>query len=188
MRVTRPAPALHAMVDKARPAARWVLPLIALQMVWQAAPDDLRFIGSVRHLNGLLLIATRRPGSLVRAISGFAEGLLAQHPSDVADNLQARRILTQTRVLARTAISMVLVAGAAMMLMTFPGRAPGRRQPAGLGRRDRHRGRPGGQAGVQQPDRRACRSRWRSRSASTTCWWSKANGAASRRSPAPSSC
>ena len=71
-------------------------------MVWQAAPDDLRFIDSVRHLNGLLLIATAT-WLLVRAISGFADGVLAQHPSDVEDNLQARRVLTQTRVLARTA-------------------------------------------------------------------------------------
>ena len=56
LRVTRPAPALHAMVGKSRSAARWVLPLVALQMVWQAAPDELHWIGSVRHLNGLLLI------------------------------------------------------------------------------------------------------------------------------------
>jgi small-conductance mechanosensitive channel len=97
-----------------------VLPLVALLLVFQAAPDDLRFIGSVRHLNGLLLIAAAT-WLIVRAISGFADGVLAQHPSDVADNLQARRVLTQTRVLARTAMSVVLVAGGAMMLMTFPG-------------------------------------------------------------------
>jgi small-conductance mechanosensitive channel len=120
LRVTRPAPALHAMVGKVRTAARWAVPLAALQMVWQAAPDDLRYIGSVRHFNGLLLIATVT-WLLVRAISGFTEGLVAQHPYDVEDNLRARRLLTQARVLSRSTMSMVLVAGIAMMLMTFPG-------------------------------------------------------------------
>jgi small-conductance mechanosensitive channel len=38
----------------------------------------------------------------------------------VADNLRARRVQTQTRVLARIASSGVLVAGLAFMLMTFP--------------------------------------------------------------------
>lgn len=120
LRVTRPTPALHAMVDKARSAARWVLPLAALQLVWQAAPDALPHIGSVRHFNGLLLIATVT-WLLLRAISGFTEGLIGQHPHDVDDNLRARRLLTQARVLSRSAMSIVLVAGIAMMLMTFPG-------------------------------------------------------------------
>ena len=47
--------------------------------------------------------------------------MIAQHPSDVEDNLRARRLLTQARVLSRSAMSIVLVAGIAMMLMTFPG-------------------------------------------------------------------
>jgi small-conductance mechanosensitive channel len=58
---------------------------------------------------------------VVRAVNGIAEGVLAQHPQDVADNLQARRVLTQTRVLARTTDTMLLLAGGALMLMTFPG-------------------------------------------------------------------
>lgn len=119
-RITRPAPAVHAMVLNCNAPARLVLPLAALLLIFQAAPEDLRFIGSVRHFNGLLLIAAAT-WLAVKAISGFAEGVLAQNPSDIADNLQARRVLTQTRVLARTAMSVVIVAGGAMMLMTFPG-------------------------------------------------------------------
>jgi small-conductance mechanosensitive channel len=119
-RITRPAPTVHSMVLSCHAPARLVLPLIALLLVFQATPDDLRFVGTVRHFNGLLLIAAAT-WLVVRAISGFADGVLAKNPYDVADNLQARRVLTQTRVLSRTAISIVLVAGAAMMLMTFPG-------------------------------------------------------------------
>ncbi|VTU23728.1 putative MscS family protein.1 precursor [Variovorax sp. SRS16] len=119
-RLARGTPTLHAMLVNMQPAGRLVLPLVALQMVWQAAPDDLRFLAQVQHLNGLLLIAAVT-WLAVRAVNGFADGVLAQHPYDVADNLQARRVLTQTRVLARTASSMLLVAGGALMLMTFPG-------------------------------------------------------------------
>jgi small-conductance mechanosensitive channel len=119
-RLTRSMPVLHTMLIKLQPAARLVLPLVALQMVWQAAPDELRFIAGVRHLNGLLLIAAAT-WLAVRAVNGVADGVLAKHPYDVTDNLQARRVLTQTRVLSRTAASALLVAGASLMLMTFPG-------------------------------------------------------------------
>lgn len=119
-RVTRSVPVLHTMLLNIKRIAKIVLPLIGLQLLWQAAPDDLRFIGNIRHLNGLLLIAAAT-WLAVQAVSGFAEGMVKQHPSDVRDNLEARRVLTQSRVLARTANSVLLVAGAALMLMTFPG-------------------------------------------------------------------
>ena len=119
-RITRSVPTLHATLLAIKRPALFVLPLVALQLVWQAAPDSLRFIGGIRHLNGLLLIATAT-WLAVRAVSGFAEGLVRQHPSDVVDNLNARRVLTQTRVLARTANAVLVVAGAALMMMTFPG-------------------------------------------------------------------
>jgi small-conductance mechanosensitive channel len=119
-RVTRGAPVLHTMLVALSPAAHAVFPLVALQVVWQAAGDDLRFIDGVRHLNGVLLIVAAT-WLAIRAVNGFADGLIAKHPYDVTDNLQARRVLTQTRVLARTANTVLLVAGASMVLMTFPG-------------------------------------------------------------------
>jgi len=120
LRLTRHLAGLHGMVGKCRAPARWVLPLIGLQMVWQAAPNDLRGVDGLRHFNGLLLIAAVA-WLLVRAVNGFTEGFLSKYPSNVQDNLEARRVHTQGRVLARTAISVVLIAAAAMMLMTFPG-------------------------------------------------------------------
>lgn len=119
-RVTRSVPALHAMLLNIKQIAKVVLPLVALQLLWQAAPDDVRFISNVRHLNGLLLIAAAT-WLAVQAVNGFAEGMVKQHPSDIRDNLEARSVLTQARVLARTANTVLLVAGAALMLMTFPG-------------------------------------------------------------------
>ena len=65
----------------------------------------------MRHLDGVLLIAALT-WLAIAAVHGVADGVRA--PSqDVADNLQARRVLTQTRVLSRTAIGVLLVAGVA---------------------------------------------------------------------------
>ncbi|MCJ0762464.1 mechanosensitive ion channel family protein [Variovorax terrae] len=120
LRATQSTPVLHHVLRAGRPAAGVVLPLFALQAVWQAADDGLRFIGGVRHLNGLLLIAAVT-WLAMSAIAGLAAGVMAKHPADMADNLEARRIHTQARVLSRTAMSMVLLAGIALALMTFPG-------------------------------------------------------------------
>ncbi|KWR88611.1 mechanosensitive ion channel family protein [Cupriavidus sp. IDO] len=120
LRITRSAPVLNAIVRKGRAPSKAVLPLLALQAIWQAAPDDLRWIDSVQHLNGVLLIAATT-WLVARIIAGFAQGVLDQHPVNVVDNMGARRIHTQTRVLSRIAMTLVVVMGAAMLLMTFPG-------------------------------------------------------------------
>jgi len=120
VRATGPTPVLQSMVRACQRPTKLLLPLMALQLVWQAATDDMRFILGIRHLNGLLLIATVT-WLAISAINGLAAGIIAQHPADVDDNLQARRIQTQARVLSRSAMLIVLIAGAAMMLMTFPG-------------------------------------------------------------------
>ena len=93
-RATSSAPILHAMVVAAQQPAGAVLPLFALQAVWTLADDQLRTIGGVRHVNGLLLIAAAT--WLVSAIlRGLRQGITAQHRVDVEDNIQARRIHTR---------------------------------------------------------------------------------------------
>ncbi|CAN7515820.1 mechanosensitive ion channel family protein [Polaromonas sp. LjRoot131] len=119
-RITRKLPISSAVARRSWRPTRFVLPLIALQAVWQAAPDALPLISQVRHGNILLLLATITWLAL-RAIDGVAQGVVGQHSVEVEDNLNARRIHTQTRLLARTAGFMVLIAGLSMMLMTFPG-------------------------------------------------------------------
>ncbi|MBO9513340.1 MAG: mechanosensitive ion channel family protein [Variovorax sp.] len=119
-RVTRSMPVLATLLERIRRPAMFLLPLIAMSLVWQASPDDLPLVDKIRHLNGLLVIGV----SIwlgVKAVNGFAEGIVKQNPYDVTDNLHARRVLTQARVLARTANSVLIVAGGAFMLMTFPG-------------------------------------------------------------------
>ncbi|WP_395701520.1 mechanosensitive ion channel family protein [Aquabacterium sp.] len=97
----------------------WLLPVLALQLVWQGVDDALRGIGAVRHASALALIAACT-WTLAAAVRGVAEGVIALHPVDVADNLAARRVNTQTRVLGRIAVGVIITIGLSFMLMSFP--------------------------------------------------------------------
>jgi small-conductance mechanosensitive channel len=119
-RVLRFSPLLMAMLGRIDQPARYLLPLLALQLVWQGAPNELPAMSSVRHVNGVILIAALT-WLLMNAVRGVAEGVIALNPANVADNLHARRIQTQTKVLARIGMGGVLVAGLAFMLLTIPG-------------------------------------------------------------------
>jgi small-conductance mechanosensitive channel len=113
-------PVARAVVNSCARPARMALPLIALQSVWQAAPDSILLISQVRHGNALLLMVAIT-WLVLNALEGMTKGISERHSFDVADNHDARRIMTQTRVLVRVASTGVVVAGLAMMLMTFPG-------------------------------------------------------------------
>ena len=119
LRLARSMPVANTTAQQCKAPARLLLPLIALQAVWHVAPDTFPLIGGVRHGNVLLLL-TALTWLGLRAARGVAQGVINLHPINVEDNLQARRIHTQTRMLARTAMFIVLLAGLALMLMTFP--------------------------------------------------------------------
>jgi len=119
-RMTRHAVIVHRILETVQRPAAFLWPLLAMQVVWEAAPDFLIHIGPVRQWNGVLLIIATTAFAMA-AIRGLAEGLIERNPADSEDNLQARRLQTQTRVLARCAMVLVLIGGAAMVLMTFPG-------------------------------------------------------------------
>lgn len=119
-RITHGSTIASAVARRCWRPSRVVLPLAALQMVLQAAPDTLLMINQVRHGNALALLAAVTWLAL-RALDGLAQGVALQHSVDTIDNLNARRIQTQTRLLVRIASFGVLVAGLSLMLMTFPG-------------------------------------------------------------------
>jgi len=101
-----------------RPAA-WFLPLLVLNVVVQNAPDDLKGINSLRQLLTVAVIGAAT-WLLVRIVSGLGDAVVALKPIDVADNLMARRLATQTKVVTRTVMSLLTLIGLAMALMTFP--------------------------------------------------------------------
>lgn len=97
----------------------YFLPLFLMQIVLRGAPDDLRGIEGLRHLDSVLLILSFTL-LLLRVVQGVAEAVAARYPIDVVDNLNARRIHTQTRVLLRTAMVVIMILGLSAALMTFP--------------------------------------------------------------------
>jgi small-conductance mechanosensitive channel len=119
-RMTRHSIVLRSTLDRTERPGAVTLPLLALQAVFSSAPDHLASIGMVRHASGLLLIAAVT-WLLLAAVAGLADGVIERNPTGTEDNLQARRIETQTRVLSRSAMVLVLIAGIAIGLMTFPG-------------------------------------------------------------------
>lgn len=119
-RITRFSTIAGTIVEYTAAPARVAMPLLALELVMQAAPEDLGF-ATLAHRTLTLLLIAAMTWLIVRAIAGVGEAVIRLHPANVGDNLRARRIQTQTRVLARTVMFFVLLIGSASALMTFPG-------------------------------------------------------------------
>lgn len=96
------------------------LPLLGLQAVWAAAPAGTLLIDPLTHLNGLAIIGVVTWMGIC-AIQAVQQVIVRHNPTDVRDNLRARRIHTQTQLLVRTLSFFVLLFGLSTMLMTFPG-------------------------------------------------------------------
>ncbi len=108
------------LLDHTLRPARWVVTLLALQFVWSAAPPDLPQLGGATRTTGLLLIAALT-WLAIRAVAALAAAIVELHPANVSDNLEARRVQTQTHVLARTLMFILGIIGLGAALMTFPG-------------------------------------------------------------------
>lgn len=94
--------------------------LIAIRIVLSGAPRYLPFVPSVSYIVTVLLILTLT-WLVIRCINAVSATVVRLNPHDVSDNLKARRVLTQTRVLERSAIFIVGLLGLAFVLLTLPG-------------------------------------------------------------------
>jgi small-conductance mechanosensitive channel len=97
----------------------FVLVILVLEGVWSEAPDTLNYIEPLRDVTAIALIAALTWLS-VRSAAAIGEAIIRAHPLDTADNLQARRIHTQARVLARSVMILIVIVGTGGALMTFP--------------------------------------------------------------------
>lgn len=118
-RLANPFLLARNLVKYAEKPARLAVPLVVLQGVWNSAPDALPLLRAVQHVTGLLSIAAFTWLGL-RAVKAVGATIALRNPVDVVDNLRARRIQTQNRVLVRSLSFVVLLVGIALMLMTFP--------------------------------------------------------------------
>ncbi len=95
------------------------LPLLFLEMALGATPLQGRALQAMQHLLHVGVVACLT-WLLVRAVAAGERAILRNHPIEVADNLAARRIQTQTRVLSRVLMGAIVLFGVAVVLLTFP--------------------------------------------------------------------
>ncbi|VCU68291.1 Miniconductance mechanosensitive channel MscM precursor [Pigmentiphaga humi] len=119
-RLSAPRPYLHAMVLGARRSSLWVMALLALRVVLGGTPDEMAYAAGLSYIVTVLLIVcvTWLASSCIQSLS---DTTIQLNPYDAADNLLARRKLTQTRVLARSAHAIALLLGVSFVLLTLPG-------------------------------------------------------------------
>ena len=118
-RLTKRFSIAEALVNRTVGPMQLIMPLLFLQFVLLAAPDDWAFMPRIRHITGLIFIAAVT-WLVIRAIAGFTDTIVSLRPLTASDNLHARRIQTQARVLARSLMFIALLIGGSLMLMTFP--------------------------------------------------------------------
>ncbi|MFC4729794.1 mechanosensitive ion channel family protein [Coralloluteibacterium thermophilus] len=99
--------------------AAWALPLVFLSQAVVATPLPEAWIARIQHLLAVGVLACVT-WAIVRAIGALETMVLLRNRVDVVDNLQARRVHTQARVLSRSIQTAVIVLGVAVILMTFP--------------------------------------------------------------------
>lgn len=118
-RVTEPFPFWRHLVWYGHQAGRAIVFLVLLQVILRNAPDTLPGISVVRHLGALSLTAAITWFG-VRCVAAVADTVLELNPLQSRNNLEARRIHTHTRVMARSIMIIVIVIGAGAALMTLP--------------------------------------------------------------------
>ncbi len=120
-RLARRAPTLlkDSLIRHSERLARWIFPLFAVVAALPVAPLPAAIRDPLQHVVALALIA-----SLAWLVILVSEVLFdvatARYRTDVADNLLARKVQTQLRVLHRVVGVVVIVVTIAVMLMTFP--------------------------------------------------------------------
>jgi small-conductance mechanosensitive channel len=109
------------VVRYARRPMRLIMPLVAIQLFFPVLTPFLTspVFQSLRHVLGLGLIAG--VAWLFVSVSRVIDDALGlRFRMDVSDNLVARRIHTQARVLRRSVTVLVVILTIGVMLMTFP--------------------------------------------------------------------
>jgi small-conductance mechanosensitive channel len=108
-----------AIVRRARSPFRLILPMLAVQVVLPTLDLPAELTALLRHIIGLALIAALAWLALA-CLAAVDDIVAARFPMDVQDNVRARSIGTQVRVLRRVASVVVIILATSAMLMTFP--------------------------------------------------------------------
>ncbi|OWY26690.1 mechanosensitive ion channel family protein [Herbaspirillum robiniae] len=119
-RLARGHPFTITATEVAYNSGRTCLILFLLRLVLTGAPDNTPGLTSISYLTSVALILALT-WFLMRCVKSVSVAVVKLNPYDVADNLRARRILTQTRVLSRSAYFIIALLGLSFVLLTLPG-------------------------------------------------------------------
>ncbi|WP_283445010.1 mechanosensitive ion channel family protein [Noviherbaspirillum suwonense] len=118
-RLARHLPFSRRLLVQCRRALRVAAFFLLLQIVFRDTDPRLHLSPLLLHLTALLTIASLTWLSS-RAVQSIADTIVERNPINLTDNLAARRVHTQTRVLARSVNVLIILVGTGMALMTLP--------------------------------------------------------------------
>jgi len=113
------SPVDELLIKHLRSPVRWIMVAVAVRLTVEPfdLPDGAESL--IRTVFGIVLIALVS-WLLVKATYVLNEVVMLRFRVDVKDNLRARKIHTQLRVLRRIIIIVVVIVATASILMTFP--------------------------------------------------------------------
>lgn len=120
-RVARRKTALlgQSLVKHSQGPTRWIFPLLAVLVILPGLPFTPKVMDALQHIVGLCLIAAAA-WLVILCTDIVSDIITGRHRIDVKDNLEARRIQTQFKMLHRIVEVLIIIVTLAIMLMTFP--------------------------------------------------------------------
>lgn len=109
----------QSITRHAQKPTRWLFPLVAILAILPGLTLTPRVMDAMEHIVGLGLIAAMA-WLVILVIEVTSDIVTGRYRVDVSDNLTARRIQTQFKMLHRIVVVLVVIVTIAIMLMTFP--------------------------------------------------------------------
>ena len=121
-RLARRHPVAADMLGRGSAPMEWLIPLLMLVAALRVVPDTdvLPAFTLIQHVMAVALIVSVTWLAL-RCLGTLELVAIRRYPLNVSDNLSARRMVTQVRVLRRTANVVVVIIGLGAALLTIPG-------------------------------------------------------------------
>ncbi|HEV2611040.1 MAG TPA: mechanosensitive ion channel domain-containing protein [Noviherbaspirillum sp.] len=117
--IAQPFPYSRRLVQYGHRAAWAAMFFLIAQIILRNAPDRLPGVSAVLHIGALCLIASLTWLG-IRCVRAISHSIIELNPADSPDNLHARRIQTQTKVLARSVMGIILLIGIGAACSTLP--------------------------------------------------------------------
>jgi small-conductance mechanosensitive channel len=107
------------MIARSRVPARVLFPLLFIALALPELPLPPHAMDTLQRLVGMGFIGAAA-WMVIAVLEAVEDAVSARYPTDVPDNLSARRIQTQVHLLQRVGITIVVIVAAALILMKFP--------------------------------------------------------------------